>query len=151
MNVVHGDIIDLAENGELDVIIHGCNCFCRMGAGLARAIRHAFPEAAEADRRTAKGDRRKLGTISVAEVQRAGRVVTVVNGYTQFHWAGSGRLVEYEAVRSVMREVKARFPGKRIGYPRIGAGLARGNWEVIARVIAAELAGEDHTLVEYSR
>ena len=48
-----------------------------------------------------------------------------------------------------MREVKTKFSGKRIGYPKIGAGLAKGDWNTIAAIINEELAGEDHTLVEY--
>jgi hypothetical protein len=34
-------------------------------------------------------------------------------------------------------------------YPKIGAGLARGDWPTIAAMIDEELAGEDHTLVEF--
>ena len=80
---------------------------------------------------------------------RAGYQITIVNGYTQFHWRGSGVLVDYDAVRTVMREMKARFGGRRIGYPKIGAGLAKGDWRLIAEIIDVELTGEDHTLVEY--
>ena len=58
-------------------------------------------------------------------------------------------MVDYAAVRMVMKEVKARFPERRIGYPKIGAGLAKGDWKLIAQIIDAELADEDHTLVEY--
>ena len=47
-----------------------------------------------------------------------------------------------------MHALKRNFPGKRIGYPKIGAGLARGYWNVISQIINEELAGEDHTLVE---
>ncbi len=47
-----------------------------------------------------------------------------------------------------MGEVKTRFAGRRIGYPKIGAGLAKGDWDIIAQIIDAELADEDHTLVE---
>ncbi|MER8782100.1 hypothetical protein NKH60_12735 [Mesorhizobium sp. M1006] len=49
-----------------------------------------------------------------------------------------------------MQAVKGKFAGKRIGYPKIGAGLAGGDWETIASIINDELAGEDHTLVEYA-
>ena len=49
-----------------------------------------------------------------------------------------------------MRAVKSRFPGKRIGYPKIGPGLAGGDWEIIRLLIEEELAGEDHTYVEFS-
>ena len=36
-----------------------------------------------------------------------------------------------------------------IGYPKIGAGLAKGDWSTIAAILDEELAGEGHTLVEY--
>jgi O-acetyl-ADP-ribose deacetylase (regulator of RNase III) len=39
------------------------------------------------------------------------------------------------------------FSGKRIGYPKIGAGLAGGDWNIISSIIDKELIGEDHTLV----
>jgi O-acetyl-ADP-ribose deacetylase (regulator of RNase III) len=150
MKTVRGDLIALAIDGEFDVIIHGCNCQCVMGAGIAKAIKSTFPEAFDADQQTQKGDRSKMGEISFAAVDRNGRTITIVNGYTQFHWRGSGILVDYDAIRSVMSEVKSQFSGKRIGYPKIGAGLAGGDWEIIAQIIDEELAGEDHTLVEYA-
>jgi O-acetyl-ADP-ribose deacetylase (regulator of RNase III) len=149
MKVIKGDLITLARDGRFDVIIHGCNCQCTMGAGIAKSIKQAFPEAFRADLATTKGSRKKMGSISVANVTCGDRQLTIANGYTQFHWRGSGVLVDYDAVRSVMREVKAGFAGRRIGYPKIGAGLAKGDWNVIAQIIDAELADEDHTLVEY--
>lgn len=147
MKTVSGDLLQLALAGEFDVIIHGCNCQCAMGAGIAKAIKSIFPEAYEADCDTEKGDRGKLGEISHATVDRDGREITIVNGYTQFHWRGAGVLADYNAIRSVMRHVKAKFGGKRIGYPKIGAGLAKGDWESISGIIDEELDGEDHTLV----
>ncbi|MGN6548075.1 MAG: macro domain-containing protein [Aureliella sp.] len=150
MKIVRGDLLKLALDGQFDVIIHGCNCQCEMGAGVAKAIRATFPEAYEADRQTAKGDRSKLGTISSTTVKRNGHDITIVNGYTQFHWRGSGVLVDYDAIRLVMAAVKSQFGGKRIGYPKIGAGLAKGDWATISQIIDEELAGEDHTLVEHA-
>jgi O-acetyl-ADP-ribose deacetylase (regulator of RNase III) len=149
MKTVRGDLLQLAESGSFDVIVHGANCQCTMGAGIAKSIRETFPEAYEVDCATPRGDRAKLGTISCAEVSRSGRAFWVVNAYTQHHYRGPGVRVDYDAVRSAMREVKRRFTGKRIGYPKIGAGLARGDWELLSRIIDEELESEDHTLVEY--
>jgi O-acetyl-ADP-ribose deacetylase (regulator of RNase III) len=149
MNTLQGDLIQLALDGRFDVIVHGCNCFCTMGAGIAKAIKQTFPEAFDADQRTGKGDRAKLGTFSQATVTRHGRAITVVNAYTQFDYRGGGVLVDYDAVRSVMRGVKRAFAGKRIGYPKIGAGLAGGDWAKIAAIIEEELAGEEHAAVEF--
>jgi O-acetyl-ADP-ribose deacetylase (regulator of RNase III) len=149
MKIIKGDLIKLALDGHFDVIVHGCNCQCTMGAGIAKSIKEAFPEAYAADLSTKKGSRDKLGSISAATVSRAGQQLMIVNGYTQFHWRGPGVLVDYAAVRTVMKEMKLRFPERRIGYPRIGTGLAKGDWILIAEIIDAELEDEDHTLVEY--
>ncbi len=149
MKKIQGDLFLLARNGEFDLIVHGCNCYCTMGAGIAKGIKAAFPEAYAADCDTTKGSRIKLGTCSFAEVTANGKRLVIVNAYTQFDWRGSGTKVDYEAVRSCMRWIKVSFPGLRIGLPKIGAGLAGGEWKEIASIIEEELAGEDVTLVQY--
>ena len=149
MNIVLGDLIELAKAGVLDVIIHGCNCQCRMGRGIALTIKQQFPEAHATDCQTEIGDRTKLGNFTAVEIDRDDFNFTIVNGYTQFHWQGEGVLADYDAIRSVFRQVKHQFRGKRIGYPKIGAGLARGDWVIISQIIGEELVGETHTYVEF--
>ncbi|MBM1634283.1 macro domain-containing protein [Sulfitobacter mediterraneus] len=149
MKKVKGDLIALAQAGAFDVIVHGCNCFCTMGAGIARGIAKTFPEALAEDKRTGKGDRGKLGQISVAEIAQGDLRLTVVNAYTQFDWRGQGRKADYDAIRSSFSIIADRFAGKRIGFPMIGAGLAGGDWQVIEGIIEAELAGLDYTLVVF--
>ena len=156
MQTVRGDLLALAIAGDFDVIIHGCNCQNTMGAGIARAIKQRFPTAYDADLTTEKGSRDKLGTYSSATVDCDGHELTIVNAYTQFHWRSPGTergdrgfLADYDAIRSVFAAIKFDFAGKRIGYPLIGAGLAGGDWDVISQIIAEELDGENHTLVEY--
>ena len=39
MNIVKGCLIELAVEGNFDVIVHGCNCFNTMGAGIAKQIK----------------------------------------------------------------------------------------------------------------
>jgi O-acetyl-ADP-ribose deacetylase (regulator of RNase III) len=149
MKSIEGDLLGLAVQGRFDVVVHGANCQCVMRAGIAKSIRALFPEANEADDATRKGDRAKLGSISVAEVVRGSVHFHVVNAYTQFDYRGPGTRVDYDAVRAAMKLVKQRFPGRRIGYPRIGAGLGRGDWARLAQIIDEELLDEDHTLVEF--
>ncbi len=149
MKTVKGDLIHLAKKGHFDVIIHGCNCFCTMGAGIAKTIKKEFPPAFEADCTTLRGDEGKLGTISFAKIQLTNTNFTIINAYTQYHWSGSGVKANYDAIRAAFKEVKTKFSGLRIGYPAIGAGLAGGDWAIIAAIIEEELAGEDHTFVEF--
>lgn len=147
MQTVRGDLIALAKQGEFDVIVHGCNCFCTMGAGIAKLIRQEFPEAYEADLATEKGNRAKLGTYSTAKVELPDTTLQIINGYTQYNWRGAGVKADYDAITHLFAALKKDFAGKRIGYPLIGAGLAGGDWRLIAAIIDEQLAGEDHTLV----
>jgi O-acetyl-ADP-ribose deacetylase (regulator of RNase III) len=149
MDTISGDLIELAKSGKFDVIIQGCNCQCQMGRGIALTIKQQFHEAYAVDCQTAVADRSKLGNFTAVQIDRDGFKFTIINGYTQFHWKGEGVIADYEAIRSVFRQVKQQFGGKRIGYPKIGAGLARGDWSVISQIINGELAGETHTYVEF--
>lgn len=152
IQVVQGDLIALADTGIFDVIIHGCNCFQTMGAGLARHIRRRFPEAYRADCQTIKGDRLKLGSCSVAQcLTRHGQPLVVVNAYIQYDWRGSGRKADYDAVRECLNWIAQIFPTHRIGLPMIGSGLAGGEWPTIERIIIEELGHLDVTIVRLLR
>lgn len=150
MKTISGDLIQLAKQGEFDLIVHGCNCVCTMGAGIAKGIKAAFPEAFEADRATARGDRTKLGTCTSATIGIGQNTLTVVNAYTQFDYRGSGIKADYGAIRSCFRWIRKNHSGRKIGLPRIGAGLAGGDWSRIAAIIKEETAGMDVTLVEFT-
>ncbi len=151
VKTVDGDLIKLALTGEFEVIAHGCNCMCHMGAGIAKTIKQVFPAAYEADCRTEKGSRQKLGTCSFAECETPVGIVTVVNCYTQYRWGTPhGKVAaDYDAIRECMTWIRDQFHGKRIGLPKIGAGLAGGDWQTISQIIEAELGDEDVTVVEY--
>jgi O-acetyl-ADP-ribose deacetylase (regulator of RNase III) len=149
MNIVHGDLIALAIEGHFDVIVHGCNCFHAMAGGIAAQIAREFPEADDADRATPYGDRSKLGTLSIAPAAREGMDVPllILNAYTQF---SPGRDVNYAAIEGCFdRIARLVAPVARIGYPMIGAGIAGGDWDRIAKIIDSRLAGMNHMLVVY--
>jgi O-acetyl-ADP-ribose deacetylase (regulator of RNase III) len=148
MKRIKGDLIHLAQEGQFDLIIHGCNCFCTMGAGIAKQIRSQFPQAWEADLATQSGDRSKLGSYSKACINTPSGRLHVINAYTQYHYSGDGVLVDYDAVTKVFTALKNQFHGQRMGYPKIGAGLAGGDWKIISEIIDSALDGETHTLVE---
>jgi O-acetyl-ADP-ribose deacetylase (regulator of RNase III) len=131
MRIIKGDIIKLALDGQFDVIVHGCNCFHTMGAGVAKQIKTMFPAAYKADLMTKYGDKSKLGTYSIASVDN----LKILNAYTQYDFSGSGIKVHYSAIKSVFSAIKSQYSGKRIGYPKIGAGLAGGNWGIISEII----------------
>lgn len=139
-----GNLIKLAQDGEFDVIVHGCNCMNTMGAGIARDIKQAWPKAYEVDKKTKRGDRSKLGTYSRADVilqipDGGGYKIQdliILNAYTQYDYRHTdGPPVDYEAIKRVFTQINQNFKGKKIGIPKIGAGLAGGDWKEISQII----------------
>lgn len=155
MKVIKGNLLDLAEQGEFDVIVHGCNCYNTMGSGIARQIRERFPEAWMADQATLEGDVNKLGTISVAK-DPTDRFL-IVNAYTQYGFNRSGEsndVFEYTAFQLILEKMLKRIPNNRFGFPMIGMGLAGGNKERILAMLEdfsqkVEAEGGTVTLVEF--
>lgn len=90
MKTILGDLIQLANKGRFDLIAHGCNCFCTMGAGIAKAVKEVFAAAWEADNATQSDERAKMGKCSFAEIGLGYSSLVLVNAYTQFDWRGHG-------------------------------------------------------------
>lgn len=148
MKIVYGDIFDHIENNKADVLVHGCNCFCNMGAGIALTIKNRYPEAYNIDLLTERGAANKLGTYTKASINVSGKSFIIINAYTQYNWKGNNILADYDAIRHVFQSIRKDFSGLRIVYPLIGAGLAKGNWEMIKSIIDEELEGETHYCVK---
>lgn len=153
MNVVKGDLLEMGRNNQLDIIVHGCNCFCVMGGGIAAQIAQQFPDAYQADQETVRGDPGKLGTYTIG---MHGRLV-ILNAYTQYSMSREGQDVfEYHAFQRVLDKISVRFGKWRIGLPLIGMGLAGGDADRILPMIEqfaekVERQGGSVTLVEFSR
>lgn len=153
LKTTKGDLLAMGRDNEFDIIMHGCNCFCVMGGGIARQIADQFPDAHLADEETVRGDPGKLGSYTVG---MHGRLV-ILNCYTQFHMSRDGEDVfEYTAFRRVLDKISLRFGRWRIGLPLIGMGLAGGDPERILPMLE-EFAVKVHrqggsvTLVEWER
>jgi O-acetyl-ADP-ribose deacetylase (regulator of RNase III) len=149
MKIIYGDIFDYIKNDY--VLIHGCNCFCNMGAGIARTIKENYFEAYNTDCKTIKGDKSKLGTYSSVDIKHENINFTIVNAYTQYHYGGRVRNADYNAIKAVFNKISVDFKNKTIIYPMIGAGLAGGDWEIISKIIDEELYGLDHICVIYKK
>lgn len=125
----------MAEAGEFDVIVHGCNCFNTMGAGIAREIRDRYPQAAASDSMTERGDYNKLGNWSVGINDLEDSKFIIINAYTQFNISVGKDVFEYSAFALVLQKLEYAFGNKRIGLPYIGMGLAGGKKDVIIPMI----------------
>lgn len=128
---LNGCIIEAFKTQEYDALVHGCNCFCNMGAGLAKLISKKYNSALKADQATVYGDKTKLGTYSKATTKDG----DIINAYTQFKYGGGKVNADLDAIRDVFIKINEDYKGKVICIPKIGAGLAKGNWKEIKRVI----------------
>lgn len=142
---VDGDLVEMALDGQFDVIGHCCNCFNSFGAGIAKTIRDKMPFAYNADKRTKAGDKAKLGTFTIGEENG----LVVANLYGQYGYGRDMVNVEYPALKSALDKLKDRFSGKRFGFNQLGCGLAGGDWSVVERIIENVFEGEDVTVVIY--
>jgi O-acetyl-ADP-ribose deacetylase (regulator of RNase III) len=146
-----GNLIDMAEAGDFNIIVQGCNCFNTMGGGIAREIAERYPEAQEADNRTPKGAYNKLGNYTVM----LGKQFNIINAYTQYNMSRGDDVFEYTAFEMILQKLAHQYPTSDFGFPYIGMGLAGGdpNWiipmlEAFAEQI--EQTGGSVTLVEFA-
>lgn len=146
-----GNLIDMAEEGQFDIIVQGCNCFCAMGSGLAKEIRARYPEAWEADYETEMGDMMKLGSWTSVKPKN----FIIINAYTQYTTSKNGEDVfEYASFEVILKKLAHAYPKLNFGFPYIGMGLARGNSDTIMEMLehfAAKVSatGGSVTLVEF--
>jgi O-acetyl-ADP-ribose deacetylase (regulator of RNase III) len=145
-----GNLLDLAEAGEFDIVVQGCNCFNTMGGGIAREIRERYPVAALVDNETQKGDYNKLGNYTTAFTGK----FLIVNAYTQYNMSQGTDVFEYTAFDLLCQKLHKAYGTKKIGLPYIGMGLAGGNKDVIMEQIEyfatrVTKTGGTVTLVEF--
>ena len=145
-----GNLLDLAENFEFDVIVQGCNCFNTMGGGIAREIAEKYPSAARVDRSTQYGDYNKLGNWTEFDTGR----FKIINAYTQYNMSTGEDVFEYTAFDLICQKLHKAYGTKRIGLPYIGMGLAGGDKDTIMEqieyfAIRVAESGGSVTLVEF--
>jgi O-acetyl-ADP-ribose deacetylase (regulator of RNase III) len=172
MKIVKGNLIELAKNGEFNVIAHGCNCFCKQKSGLAKEMVKNFDteysdakydflkEEFTLENPYTAGDINKLGQIqyefrNILNYESRNilnnKYIYVVNCYTQYDYGRDPNKVyaDYEAIALCFKKINHIFKGKKVGLPWIGCGLANGNREVITQLMSIYLNNVDLTVVEY--
>ena len=155
---IKGDLIKLAKEGKFDVISHGVNCVCTMGAGIAPQMASSFNcNKYPLEALSTRGDIDKLGRIDwgyypiLDKDEQVIKNLVVVNSYTQYLPAPWLKPLDYEALTLCMRKINHGFKGKHVGLPQIGCGLAGGDWNKVKQIIQNELKDCDITVVIYEK
>lgn len=142
MAEVKGDLFRPFAQKEFDLMVHGCNCFHSFGKGFAAIVKHKYPQAHTADKKTPKGSRAKMGTYSQAETEHG----IIINLYSQFHYGFGAVNCDIGAIKEGFALLNEEFKGKKVCIPRIGAGLAKGDWSKIKPAIESVTPDLDITL-----
>lgn len=128
---VKGDLLD----SSADFICHGCNAVGGFGSGVAGQIAKRYPRARNAyiERHLELGH--SLGDVQfVYRFDRGGKYI--VNCITQKEYLPRGIChANYEAIETCLKKVKEYANGRSVAIPKIGAGLAGGDWQIIEKII----------------
>lgn len=129
IHYIEGDLL----MSNCTVIMHQCNCFKSMGAGIARSIALQFPEALQADLEDKGTPRDRLGSFTYAKINNQ---LTVVNLYGQYD-CGGGVKTQYgkleNAIDGFFTYAKEQdIDLSKVGVPyKMGCGLAGGDWSIV--------------------
>jgi O-acetyl-ADP-ribose deacetylase (regulator of RNase III) len=124
---------DLFGASGLDALAHGCNCAGAMGKGIAVEFKQRFRAMyAEYKERCAQG-RFHLGDVFA---WTAGPN-TVFNLGTQKNWRTKADLLVVKTALESMVQLAEQTGIRRIGLPRIGAGLGGLAWPDVRALLVA--------------
>lgn len=151
MNItyIRGDATCPQASGT-KIICHVCNDLGKWGKGFVLAIskRWSEPEAAYREwYATGKSGGFALGAVQFVAVESHVIVANMI-GQRGVKRGSSGPPIRYDAIDRALGAVgaKARELGASVHMPRIGCGLAGGEWSKIEPLIAKNL-GDVHVLV----
>jgi O-acetyl-ADP-ribose deacetylase (regulator of RNase III) len=131
---------------DCDIIAHGCNCRGVMGSGVAALVRDKYPKAYSLYIEKDVEDGWALGDVQMV-LQNDGKYIA--NCATQFHFLPRGmNHADYDAIRACMEKVKrfAQMKSLSIAIPKIGAGLAGGDWHTIEGILKEVFSDYDVTV-----
>lgn len=128
-----GDVL----KSSAEVIAHGCNCRGGFGAGIAKQILLQFPRAEQAYMKKFKTEGWRLGEVQIVKV---GDKKFIANCATQDKYGspkGGKVYADYGAIKEVMVQLKdlCLEYNYQLAMPKIGAGLAGGDWGKIEQII----------------
>lgn len=127
-------IKDDVRNTELSDIAHGVNCQNVMGSGVAKALYEKWPKVKSQFHSISeqlKTPEKRLGFIWQVTCEDK----NIWNLYTQLHYLPRNkRNVNYRALSDCFNGL-INSGVKKLAIPKIGCGLAGGNWEFVEQLI----------------
>lgn len=136
INVKIGNIL-LEHSG---IIVHGCNCFGVMGAGVAKAIKETYPIVYIDYITRGRSIGYKLG--DVIETVISDKLI-ICSALTQMNYGRDRNIiyVDYNAINTAFIHINrlALRTGLDVKFPLIGSGLGNGDPSIINNIIDSKL------------
>lgn len=127
---IQGDILQT----DCDIIAHGCNCVNGFGSGIAGQIALKYPLVKQAYHRYHMNVGWALGDIQLVGINN-GKIIA--NCATQQEYYPRDRVhADYHAIERVCLKLKdyCIVNNKTLALPRIGCGLAGGDWNLVKKI-----------------
>jgi O-acetyl-ADP-ribose deacetylase (regulator of RNase III) len=148
VNMVKGDVF----SSNAHIIAHGCNCKGGFGSGVALAVAKRYPQVRNAYIRKFQTEGWRLGDVQFApiydhrSIHKLPTTLVIANCATQKNYLPRGMChADYDAIRTCMIAVKEYAKARKwtIALPKIGAGLAGGDWRTIKKILDEVFADYD--------
>lgn len=146
----YGDILTIKKG----IIVQGVNCRGVMGAGLAKQIRAMYPQVYNDYYKLWSSTKQPYDLLGTNVLTEISDDLIIASGFTQPDYGSCKDYVyaDYDAIKSVFEEVDllAKNLDMPVYLPKIGAGLANGNWDIISRTIKSVISPEvKYTLIHF--
>lgn len=146
LQVEKGNLIELLESGEIDVLLHQTNCLGTISkqcsSGIAGVLQQ-YPEVVQADSTYIPGDINQLGKyILIPITTKSGKKAYICNIYSQYTVGlqNGTSPTSYLAMRAALKNAsfairKELGKDAKIGMPQVGCGLGRADWNIVQEII----------------
>ena len=150
--VTNGNAVDALINGEIDYLLHCCNCQSTFGSGIAKEIKEKLPAAYASDVNCKLIPSKRLGHYSIGD--------DVINLYGQYNF-GNGKQIDYGAyalaLSRALLDLKADIEEDgtdvrhvTLGFPyKIGSDRAGGDWNTVKEITEGVVSSLGYRMVWY--
>lgn len=142
---INGDATEPIGNGN-KIIVHVCNDIGKWGRGFVMALSRKWQAPRDEYRRWFKSKEEfELGEVQFVQVEDAIWIANLIGQQNLTEDNFGKPPIRYEAVENGLNEValKAKELNASVHMPRIGCGLAGGEWKLIKEIIMKTLIAND--------
>jgi O-acetyl-ADP-ribose deacetylase (regulator of RNase III) len=124
------------------IIMHGCNCFGKMGAGVALHVRNKYPTAFREYAKVCKGTDYSYELLGMVHCIKVTDDLYIANCFTQYHLGPDARA---SCIKSALEDTLAFATEngiKEVHSVQIGCGIGGLSWEHEVREIYENASAE---------